>query len=89
MAIKVGVYVTVHAKMCHKSAKKFPRFPRISHYYSRFYLRTKFDRHSPFTFRDIAFIRGRRKSTFAETAIFVRLRVIAECFRLRVRIIPG
>ena len=52
------IYVTVHAKMCHKSAKCFPRFPRISHYYSRLYLHTKFDRHSPFTFRDIAtFIR--------------------------------
>ena len=52
----------------------FSRFPRISQYYSHFYLRTKFDRLS---FRYIAtFIHGRRKSTIAETAIFVRLRVV-------------
>ena len=68
-------FVTVHAKRWHKSAKLFSRFLQILHDYSCFYLCTKFDRHSSFTFRDIAtFIRGRRKSTIAETAIFVHLR---------------
>ena len=61
-ACAVSVYVTVHDR---KSVD------------FGFYLRTKCDRHSLFTFRDIAtFIHGRRKSTIAETAIFVRLRVI-------------